>query len=425
MLSLVELKNVVIDGVTFTGKGGYDPQGHGNAINLSGNNIKVDGLTLKNCVLENESNNARLLYKTESTTHVHTYTYGGEIFTFSPSLKDITVTGCTFNGGYIGLEIREAENVTITNNEFNVADRNILLPVNSGYTYTGNITITGNVSNNAKQRFVRMAGAGASNVVIKDNTISNYRGEDSDFIKVTDSTATPTIENNTISYGSTESVQEAINAGQKNIVLAEGNYVLPASSDVTFVGAGKDTVIDLDGAIGNVNISNATVTGATSIDVDAGETAVFENVIFEAKLGGASSSQYGSASGKVTFDGCTFERMLHFDTTHNAEIVIENCTFGVLGTLKVGAGTTNVEVKNCTFEVTTATSIWGEKGIIVYCPATFTDCEFNNRQVLAGSNGLSLTFNSCTMNGGTPVYYVDNTDGIIRGGNVPNITINN
>ena len=195
MLSLIELKNVVIDGVTFTGKGGYDPQGHGNAINLSGNNIKVDGLTLKNCVLNNDDNNARLLYKTESTTHVHTYTYNGETYTFTPSLKNITITGCTLNGGYMGLELRETENITITNNEFNVNDRNILLPVNSGCTYSGNVTITGNVSNNAKERFVRMSGAGDAVVVIKDNLINNYNGADADYIKVTDGTNV-TIENN-------------------------------------------------------------------------------------------------------------------------------------------------------------------------------------------------------------------------------------
>ena len=196
MLSLIELKNVVFDGVTFTGKGGYDPQGYGNAINLSGGNIKVDGLTLKNCVLENEDNNARLIYKTESTSHVHNYAYNGESFTFVPSLKNITVTGCTFNGGYMGLELRETENLTITNNTFNVADRNILLPTNTGCTYSGTITITGNVSNNAKERFVRADGMGDAVVVIKDNTLNNYMGADADYIKVTNANNV-TVENNT------------------------------------------------------------------------------------------------------------------------------------------------------------------------------------------------------------------------------------
>ena len=196
MLSLVELKNVVIDGVTFTGNGGQYGDDHGNAICLAGNNIKVDGLTLKNCVLKDSTNKNRLLYKSESTTKVHTYTYGSETFTFSPSLKNITVTGCTFNGGYMGLELRETENVTITNNVFNVADRNILLPVNPGCTYSGNITITGNVSNNAKERFVRADGTGDAVVVIKNNTLNAYMGADADYIKVTNGNNV-TIENNT------------------------------------------------------------------------------------------------------------------------------------------------------------------------------------------------------------------------------------
>ena len=203
MLSLIELKNFVVDGVTFTGKGGYDPQGYGNAINLSGNNIKVNGLTVKNCILDNADDNARFIYKTESTSHVHNYTYNGEALTFIPSQKDITMTGCTLNGGYIGIELRETENVTITNNTFNVANRNILLPVNSGFTYSGNVNIIGNVSNNAQERFVRMSGAGDANVVIKNNTILDYTGSDADYIKVTDGNNV-TIENNIMgsSYGS-------------------------------------------------------------------------------------------------------------------------------------------------------------------------------------------------------------------------------
>ena len=208
MLSLIELKNVLIEGVTFTGNGGYDPQNHGNVINLSGGNIKVDGLTLENCVLDNEENNARLIYKTESTTTVHKYEYEGVEYTFSPTLKNITVTGCTFNGGYMGLELRETENVTITNNEFNVADRNILLAVNTGCTYTGTITITGNVSNGAAERFVRGDGIGDATLVITGNTINDYVGEDLDYIKVTGATGTTTVENNTITDGSEEGNRE-------------------------------------------------------------------------------------------------------------------------------------------------------------------------------------------------------------------------
>ena len=196
MLSLIELKNVVIDGVTFTGNGGQYGDSHGNAISLAGNNIKVDGLTIKNCVLEDPTNNNRLLYKSESTTHIHTYEYDGATYTFTPSLKDIVVTNCTFNGGYMGLELRETENVTITNNVFNVGDRNILLTTNSGCTYTVNVTITGNVSNNAKQRFVRADAMGDAVVVVANNTINNYMASDADYIKVTNGNNV-TVENNT------------------------------------------------------------------------------------------------------------------------------------------------------------------------------------------------------------------------------------
>ena len=232
MLSLIELKNVVIDGVTFNGKGGYDPQGYGNAINLSGRNIKVDGLTLRNCVLDNPSNNARLIYKTESTTAEHKYTYDSQTYTFTPSLKDITVTGTTFNGGYIGLELREAENVTITNNEFNVADRNILLPVNTGCTYSGFITIKDNVSNNARERFVRADGTGNALVLIKDNIINNYMGADADYIKVTNGNNV-TIENNQRGYYVTPETLSSTNFNDGGIFYLKGDFSEVLSINIT------------------------------------------------------------------------------------------------------------------------------------------------------------------------------------------------
>ena len=104
------------------------------------------------------------------------------------------------------------------------------------------------------------------------------------------------------------------------------------------------------------------------------------------------------------------------------DLVFNNCTFKS-GKIQIGANkdmTGTVTFNDCVFEETTSTSIWAEKGIRVYSPAEFNDCEFNNRVVLAGSNGLSITFNSCTMNNGAAV-----TEDIIKGGNVPVVTINN
>ena len=202
MLSLIELKNVTIKNVTFTGKGGYDPQGYGNVINLSGTNIKVEGLTVDNCVLENAGDNARMIYKTENTTQEHVYTYGDQTYKFYPTLKDITLTGCTFNGGYMAVELRETENVTITGNTFNgLSSRNILLPTNPGCTYSGTVTITGNTSDGAVERFVRADQIGNAKLIITGNTIKNYKGKDTDYIKVTGATVETTIENNAITDG--------------------------------------------------------------------------------------------------------------------------------------------------------------------------------------------------------------------------------
>ena len=419
MLSLVELKNVVFDGVTFTGKGGYDPQGYGNAVNLSGGNIKVDGLTFKNCVLKNSENNARLLYKTESTTNVHNYAYTGETFTFSPSLKDITITGCTLDGGYIGIELRETENVTITNNVFNVADRNILLPVNTGCTYSGEITITGNVSNNAKERFVRADGTGDAVVVIKNNTIIDYEGEDVDYIKVSNGNNV-TVEDNVFGANVTNATElDAAIVNGATIILAEGTYVLPAKTKnktLTFVGSGDPaaTVIatntsgSYEGC--NYNLSGSTVLFENvSITTDnrtytgyAGCNATFKNcvinnsitlygdTVFENCTLNVSGDQYNVwtwAAHNVTFNNCVFnsdgKALLLYGSTATTDLTVNGCTFndtGVLPDLKAaieigcdyGLSHFNVVVNNTVvngYEITnkginTGTTLWGNKNSI-------------------------------------------------------------
>lgn len=133
----------------------------------------------------------------------------------------------------------------------------------------------------------------------------------------------------------------------------------------------------------------------------------------------------------ASFTNCNFDcgsanSAVHYDELFG-DLVFNNCTF-TSGKIQVGANkdvTGTVTFNDCTFAETTQTSIWSEKGIRVYSPAEFNNCEFNNRVVMAGANGLSIVFNSCTMNNGAAVYYTDNTDGIIRGGNIPDVTVNN
>ena len=404
MLSLIELKNVVIDGVTFSGKGGYDPQGHGNAINLSGGNIKVDGLTLKNCTLDNAGNDARLIYKTEATTNVHTYTYDGQTYTFSPTQKDITVTGCTFNGGYMGLELRETENVTITNNIFNVADRNILLPVNTGCTYSGTITITDNISNNAQERFVRADGTGDAVVVIKNNTITNYLGEDADYIKVTNGNNV-TIDGNTITrvYNASSATEltaalSAANSGD-TVYLASGDYTtLPASS----IKAGT-TIVCEEGTVfegkSSLDIKGATVVGATFAN-DAGYAVsgtvygTFKDCVFES--GEALRWCYTRAGETTVFENCVIKtdfRGFHFDET-NGTVIFRNCE---INGFNAYSGTGTVIFENCTF----GNDASNYNGLNIYANTELKDCTFNyvsgkTNFIDMEGTGKTLTITNCT-----------------------------
>ena len=381
MLSLIELKNVVIDGVTFSGKGGYDPQGHGNAINLSGNNIKVDGLTIQNCTLNNPENNARLIYKTESTTTEHKYTYDDQTkalqeYTFTPSLKNIKVTGTTFNGGYIGLELRETENVTIANNTFNVADRNILLPVNSGCTYSGKVTITDNVSNNAKQRFVRMSGAGDAEVVIKNNTINNYQGADADYIKVTDGTNV-IIENNVLGASTAAALQHLCDlaTGTTNIMLTDdikGDVMICQKENVHINIIGADMSYD-----GTIKVHNASTpnNGSLSVsDVNFSTDKVYYDSDGKPYFYFVQADDFGVIDGvtcrysqNVTVDGCTF-------TTTNVDV--ENYAAGVFV-----RSSKNAKVLKCT-----ATGVHS----LIQAQSCDEKVEVNECTVNNGKNGIAF-----------------------------------
>ena len=393
MLSLIELKDVVLDGVTFTGKGGYDPQGYGNAINLAGGNIKVDGLTFKNCVLKNNENNARLLYKTESTTRVHTYTYENETFTFIPSLKNITITGCTFDGGYMGVELRETENVTITDNEFKVADRNILLPVNSGCTYSGNVTITGNVSYNAQERFVRMAGAGDAVVVIKDNSIVNYHGTDADYIKVTDGNNV-TIENNIFSAGQINNYDEFLAIISDNTWYDDTQTEL-IIEDVADYAAFAKTVNS-----GN-NFAGKTIKLANDIDLyfkDVTVNADGDPVTFR-PIG---DTQYGQEPFKGTFDGNgkTIKNLYQNGWDLGYEWGTYG-SYGLFGTLE------DATVKNVVIE--------GSESYI----------EGGDVSFIAGSATGNCVFENITINSGVAATYNNGCGGIIGWSGAGNYTFKN
>ena len=413
MLSLIELEDFVIDGVTFTGKGGYDPQGHGNAINLSERNIKVDGLTLKNCVLKSEDNNARLLYRTGETDYVQTYIYEGETYEFVADMKDITVTNCTFDGGYMGLELRETENLTITNNTFNVADRNILLPVNTGCSYSGNIIIKGNVSNMAKERFVRADGTGSATVVIANNTLNNYIGADEDYIKVTNANdGCVTIENNTMTRAyvssTTDDLRDAVNNAQagETVILSSGTYTFPSSfaEDVTLV-CEEGTVFE---GTSSLNVNGSTVVGATftASGDNKAVSGTVNGTFKDCEFNGVETIRwcYTSAGTTVVFENCVINttlRGIHFDQM-DGNVIFRNCEINGFNAYS-GSGTMTFE--GCTFGHDASSY----NGLNIYSNTNLIDCTFN--YVSGNTNfidmegtGKTLTITNCTATlDGSPI----------------------
>ena len=187
---VVDIKNLVIDSVVFTDKHTNAPHSYAAPIFFDLTYTNVDGLTVKNCKLVGDNEKMNFVYFYGSGNPSNS--------TFETAAKNIVIENNTVDGIARLCELRQTENVTITNNTIkNTALHGILLPVDNG-TYSGNVTITNNVAEGINERFVRMAGAGDAVVVIKDNTIIDYKGTDADIIKVTDYTDSTnvTIENN-------------------------------------------------------------------------------------------------------------------------------------------------------------------------------------------------------------------------------------
>lgn len=214
------------------------------------------------------------------------------------------------------------------------------------------------------------------------------------------------VQGNAVTEGSEEVVHIATAASLEEIIAAGGNNVE--------VNGNETTIYDV------IFTSNAIGNGHYGID----KSFKFVNCTFTGDNGWCYADN-------ATYENCTFDcgsanAAVHFDELVS-DAVFNNCKF-ISGRIQIGAAanaTPTVTFTNCEFSDVAGESIWSDKGIRVYCDATFENCEFGNRVVLAGSNGLPITFTSCTMNGGSAVYYHDNTDGIIRGGNIPAVTINN
>lgn len=287
--NLVVIKNLVIDSVEFTDKHTNSPQSYAAPIFVDLSYADVDGLTVKNCKLI--GNNDKMNF---------VYFYSSRKVAFDNVASNIIITGNTVDGIARLCELRQTENVIITDNVIkNTALHGVLLAVFGG-TYGGDITITGNTADSIGDRFVRMAGAGDANVVIKDNTITKYLGKNAYFIMVEGGTLTT--EDNTITYGSTESVQAALDAAKEGttIQLASG-----VEYGTLVFGQNADTkVVDITNAGGDA-AGNEHYSKYKDITIIGAEGATVDQIEFKVGWIEGSGASYVYIDG-LTIQGVTF-----------------------------------------------------------------------------------------------------------------------
>lgn len=263
-LHLVDIKNLTVDGVTFTDAITTSNYGVFAPILVDLQWARVDGLTVKNCKLtSDQTNDLALVYIVDKQATGST---------FETYAKNVTISGNTVDGIRSLCELRETENVTITGNTVsNTTKNSIQMSTNSGKTYSGDVNITGNTVDGIKGRFVRMAGADGATVTVSGNTVTNYLGSDADYIKVTKADNTNVTEqvasNNVLGYTVTFDANGG--TGTMASTVKSGAYELPANSFTA--PSGKQ----FKGW--SVNGSEKAVGETITISADTTVTAVWEN----------------------------------------------------------------------------------------------------------------------------------------------------
>lgn len=130
-------------------------------------------------------------------------------------------------------------------------------------------------------------------------------------------------------------IQAASSADTLAAAIAKGGYV-ELEEDITLTSA-----LTIAGNA-TINGNGKTISGA-SVSVATGNSATFNNVVFEAPLNSANNASCLYASnltGKIVIDGCTFKNTqwdcIQITPVAGAEIVINNCTF--IQTVETNAG---------------------------------------------------------------------------------------
>ncbi len=145
----------------------------------------------------------------------------------------------------------------------------------------------------------------------------------------------------------------AIANGATKVILAAGDYTMPATNgkDLTIIG-GKDVIIKAGAANlggGNVTLDGVTITAGSYQGFQHSGVVNYNNVTIKGQL-----NCYGAQD---IFTNCTFELDNAYVWTYGSKkTVFENCTFNTNGkailVYNEGAGASNVTVNGCTFNAT-------------------------------------------------------------------------
>lgn len=207
--------------------------------------------------------------------------------------------------------------------------------------------------------------------------------------------------------GQTE-LNEAIANGATAVELSAGNYTVPSGmsgQDVTIVGSGDSTVIDLGSAPANVSGSSITFENLKIVGVNSNTMngygiqhtegdIVYKNCTFE----NAYTSEF---YGNVSYIDCTFTGTYYIATYSVKSATFENCVFDrtdsrALLVYSHGDNPVKVTVKNCEFKAAAKGQTW--------VPEWTAAVEVDTTNI--PSAGTTVTIEGCTYD----EYY----NGIVR-----------
>lgn len=395
--SYIDIQNLTVKDVTFSGEM--------TAFNIDGSKggwLGIDGLTIDGCTMNDADGADRFVFQ-QISGHKELNDKSTTQLVMTTGVKNLTINNCTITGAYQVIESRAMEGLTITDNTFNgIKARDMLITVDEthhpGVKYTGTITITGNKSNGGTERFIRANGIGDATLVIKNNTITDYKGADYDYIKVTDHNGVADIENNTCSY--TVTTADAL----KNAVKADSDGAIITLAANTYDGLSFTNPA-------NFNAKNLTIVGEEG------------TIINGFSINGWSADSNIEIDG-LTFKNITFTSGLLLSTKVMANVKVEECKFVSDACIHQNDNTeklTNLDVIGCEFTgdlsgTTTALMLENTEDVYVY-DCTFKDIDFN---VLQGGilTGDIIVDNNRVNNTGDRVFRFVTTTGA-------NITISN